>query len=125
MTDTDSLIHDNSLYLIECVIMCCIDIFIAEHSPRDDGSDWCRFISHDQILHTRRLCREDIARSLQPERILHISCWMGLRYIDRIEVEILRRHLHRVIDVESHPYKCILDLALYERDRMESAMFSQ
>ena len=50
---------------------------------------------------------------------------MCLRDIDCIEVEILCCHLHRVIDIESHPYKCILHLSLYERDRMETTMLSQ
>ena len=50
---------------------------------------------------------------------------MRLWDIDCIEVHILRRHLHRVIYIESHPYKCILHLSLYERDRMETTMFSE
>jgi hypothetical protein len=49
---------------------------------------------------------------------------MCLRYIHSIEVEILSRHLHWVVDVESHSHKCILDFALYERDRMETSFFS-
>ena len=125
MTDTDSPIHYNTLNLIERIVMSRIDIFIAKNSSRDDGSDRCRLVPHDQILHTRCLSGENIARSLEPECILHISCWMRLRDIDGIEVEILSRHLHRVIDIESHPYKCILHLSLYERDRMETTMLSQ
>ena len=63
MTDTDSLIYDNSLYLIECIIMGSIDILIAEHSPRDDCPDRCRLVSHDEILHTRCLSGENISLS--------------------------------------------------------------
>ena len=125
MTDTDSLVYDNSLYLIECVIMGSVNIFIAEYSSRDDGSDRCRFVSHDEILHTRCLSCEDIARSLEPECILHIACWMRLWDIDCVEVEILSSHLHRVIDIESHPYECILHFSLYECDRVETSFFSQ
>ena len=125
MTDTDSPIHYDTLNLIERIVMSSIYILIAKHSSRDDSSDRCRLVPHDQILHTRRLSGEDISLSFWPERILHISCWMCLRDIDCIEVEILCCHLHRVIDIESHPYKCILHLSLYECDRMETAMFSQ
>ena len=124
MRDPNSLVYNNSLYLIECIIMSSVDILIAKHSSRDDGSDWSRLVSHDQILHTGRLSGEDIARSLEPECILHIACWMRLRDIDRIEVEILSRHLHRVIYIESHPHKCILHFSLYERDRMETSLQS-
>jgi hypothetical protein len=48
----DSSVYYNSFYLIKCVIMSSIDIFVSEYSSRDDGSDRCIFISHDQILHT-------------------------------------------------------------------------
>lgn len=123
MTDTDSLVYDDSLYLIECIVMCRIDIFIAEHSSRDNCPNWSIFISHDEILHAWRLSCEHIASSLEPECILHISCWMCFRDIHCIEVEILCRHLHRVVYIEPHPYKCILHFSLYERDRMEASFF--
>ena len=122
MTDTDSLVYDDPLYLIERIIMSSIDIFIAKYSSRDDSSDRCRLVPHYQILHTGRLSCEHITWSLQPECILHISCWMRLRDIHCIEVEILRRHLHRVIDIESHAYKCILHLPPDECDWMETSL---
>ncbi len=50
---------------------------------------------------------------------------MGFWDIHCIEVEILCCHLHRVIDIESHPHECILDFSLYECDRMETSFFSQ
>ncbi len=52
MTDTDSFVYDDPLYLIECIVMSRIDILIAKYSSRDNCPNWSIFISHDQILHT-------------------------------------------------------------------------
>lgn len=125
MTDPDSLVYDNSLYLIECIVMSSIDILIAEYSTRDDCSDWCIFISHYEILHTRRLCCENISFAFEPKCILHISCWVCFWYVNSIEVEILSCHLHRVIDIKSHADKCILHFSLYESNWVEASFFSQ
>ncbi len=102
-----------------------IDILIAKYSSWDDCPDRCIFVSHYQILHTGGLCSENISLALQPKCILHIASWMCLRYIDCIKVEILARHLHRVIDIKSHSYECILHFSLYECDRMETSFLSQ
>jgi hypothetical protein len=102
-----------------------IDILIAKYSSWDDCPDRCIFVSHYQILHTGGLRSEDMSLALQPKCILHIASWMCLWNIDSIEVEILCRHLHRVIDIESHPYECILYFTLYECDRMKTSFLSQ
>ncbi len=52
MTDTNSLIYNNPLNLIEGIVMGSVDIFIAKYSSRYNSPDWCIFIFHDQILHT-------------------------------------------------------------------------
>jgi hypothetical protein len=49
---------------------------------------------------------------------------MSLGDIDSVEVEILSRHLHSIIDIEPHPYKCILYLPHHECDRMEGSLLS-
>ena len=62
--------------------------------------------------------------SLEPEGILHITSRMRLWHIDRIEVEILSGYLHAVIDIESHPHKCILYLPLHKCNRMKASLVS-
>lgn len=124
MTDADIFVDDNTLHLVKGILVRCIHILVTKDSTGDDGTDWSFLISQYQVLHTRGLCGEDIAFSLEPEGILHIASWVRLRDIDRIEVEILCRDLHRVIDIESHTSKGILHLTLYDRDGME-ASFSQ
>ena len=101
-----------------------INIFIAEYSSRDDSSDRSGFVFHDKILHTRSLSSKNMTRSFEPEGILHISCWMRFWYIYCIEVEILSRHLHSIVDVKSHSDKSIFHFSLYKSDRMKASLFT-
>lgn len=52
VTNTDSLIHNNSFHLIKGILMSSIDIFISEYSSWDDGTNRWSIVSYDEILHT-------------------------------------------------------------------------
>jgi hypothetical protein len=124
MTDTYPSIYHYALYLIKCIVMCCVDIFISEHSSRDNCPNWCIFMPHDQILHTRCLSCEYISLAFEPECILHISSRMRLWDIYCIKIEVFSRQLHRIIDVEPHTDKCILNRSRDEGDRMQTSFIS-
>ena len=124
MTHTDTRIYYNSLYLVECIIMRRIDVFISKYASRDDSSDGRGIISHDEILHARCLGREDIACSFEPEGILHIASGVIFRDIHRIEVQILSRDFHRLIHIESHTTKSIFDFLTDYRDRVETSLLT-
>lgn len=111
--NTDIFIDDNTFHLIECIIMSCIDIFISKDSSRDDRSYRDILRSEYEVLHAGSLCCKDISLSLKPKSILHIASWMIFWDIYRIEIQILCRHLHRFIYIESHSYKGILDFSSY------------
>ena len=124
MTHTDTRIYDDSLYLIECIIMRRIDVFISKYASRDDSSDRRSIVSHDEILHARCLGREDIACSFEPEGILHIASGVIFRDIHRIEVQILGRDFHRLVHIESHTTESIFDLLTDYRDRVEASLLT-
>ena len=119
VSHTDSLIYDNSFYLVECIVMCRIDILISKYAPRNDRSDRWSIVSHDEILHARCLSCEDISCSFEPECILHISSRMGFWDIDCIKIEILCRNFHGLINIKSHTTKCVFDILTYKSDRMK------
>lgn len=121
VTDTDSRIYHHTLNLIKCILMRCIDIFIAKYSPYNHRSNRRNIVSQDEILHTGRLCCENIPISLQPERILHISSRMIFSDIHGIEVQILSCDFHRFMNIESHSTESILDFSSSTSHRMETA----
>ncbi len=123
VSHTDSCIDDDSLYLIKCVIVCCIHIFISKYSSRNDGSDRSTFISHDEILHAWCLRCENLTFSFEPECILHISCWMIFCDIYCIEVEIFGGDFHWFIDIETHSSKCIFDFLTDTSNRVDTSFF--
>lgn len=124
MSDTDIFIDNNALHLVERIVMRRIDIFISKYSPWDNRTDRRILISHDEILHTGRLCRENIPCSFEPESILHISGRVVFRYVHRIEVQILSRDFHRFMYIESHSSERIFDFLTYESDRVKRSFFS-
>lgn len=119
----DILIYHDTLYLVKCIIMCRIDIFISKYASRDDSSYRSLGRAEDEILHARCLCREHVRFSLEPKCILHITCGMIFRDIYSIEVQIFGRHLHRLIYIESHTSECILDFLADSRNRVDTTVF--
>ena len=122
MSDADIFIYHNTFYLIESIVMRGIDIFIAKYSSWDDSTDRNLLWSEDEILHARCLSCEDMRFSFKPEGILHITSRMILRDIDSIEIQVLCRHLHRFIYIESHTPECVFYCSSYSSDWMKRSL---
>ena len=122
MSDMDAFVYDNSLYLIKCIIMRCVDIFISEHSSWDNCPNWELFVAQNQILHTGSLGGEDSMVSLKPKCILHIACWVRFWDIYTIKVQIFCGDFHRFIHLKSHTDKGIFDFLLHLCDRVEASV---
>ena len=91
--------------------------FVAEASAGENRAERGAVFAHDCILCGRGVCFEKLT-VVKVICVLHISCRVMLRNVQRFKAVIIVDYFKIVFDREAHRKEYFLKLTLYKRDGM-------